>query len=78
MILRLVRDGSNITTYVNLDHVYNIVECNGIFEFKQGSSTIASFAVANTTVSYCNNGTIVELPKDANMISKFILTTYAG
>lgn len=78
MMLKLVRDGLNITTYINLDHVYNITERDGLFELKQGSSTLASFAVANTTITYSNGNEIIELPKDVNVISEFILNAYAG
>lgn len=78
MMLKLVRDGSNITTYVNLDNVYNINERDGLFELKNGPSCIASFSVANTTVSYSNGAEIVKLPKDIKVISDFILNAYAG
>lgn len=78
MILKLEREGSSIITYVNLNNVYNIIENNGVFEFKQGASTIASFSVANTTISYSNGNEIVTLPKDINIISNFILNAYAG
>lgn len=78
MMLKLVRDGSNITTYVNLDNVYNINERDGLFELKNGSSCIASFSVANTTISYSNGSEIVDLPRDIKVISDFILSAYAG
>lgn len=78
MIIKLTRDGNNIVTYVNLNNVFNITENNGLFEFKQGASTVASFSVANTTVSYSNGTEIIELPRDVKIISDFILNAYAG
>lgn len=74
MILKLERDDSSIVTYINLDNVYNITEHNGIFEFKQGASTIASFIISNTTVSYCNaDGNIEQLPREKDAITMLIM-----
>lgn len=73
MIIKLEREGTSLVTYVDLSKIYNITENNGIFELKQGSSTIASFAVANTIVSYSNGDEIIKLPQTVEAISEFIL-----
>lgn len=73
MTIKLERDGSNLITYVNLNEISTITEQNGVFEFKYCDSTVASFSVANTTVSYCNDGNITVLPRDTKIISNIIM-----
>lgn len=73
MVIKLEREGSSLVTYVDLNKICNINESNGVFELKQGSSTIASFSVANTTVSYSDGDKIITLPQTVEAISEFIL-----